>query len=102
MVATSVPNDCTRGPWGGGTKTAPVFTVGHVTPRFSWVGLATYCAPVPNPPPTWPTITSEVGTVLPPANVRLLVRLTVRFWPKGTVITTGDQQIGRASCRERV
>ena len=35
----------------------------------------------PRPPPSWPTITSEVGTLLPFANGRLLVRLMVRAWP---------------------
>ena len=48
----------------------------------------------PRPPPSWPTIMSEVGTLLcrvPAVNAELLVRLMVRAWPVGTVITTGDQ-----------
>jgi hypothetical protein len=60
-----------------------------------WVGLATYVAAVPRPPPIWPTIMMEVGTVLVPApvlNERLLVRLMVRPWVLGTVITTGDHE----------
>jgi hypothetical protein len=53
----------------------------------------------PRPPPNWPTITSDVGTVfavvLPVGvNERLFVRLIVRPCPVGTVITTGDQLAG--------
>jgi hypothetical protein len=50
-------------------------------------------AVVPRPPPNWPTITSEVGTVfvpVPAGKDRLFVRLIVRAWPVATVITTGD------------
>jgi hypothetical protein len=50
-------------------------------------------AVVPRPPPNWPTITSEVGTVfvpVPAGKDRLFVRLMMRAWPVGTVITTGD------------
>jgi hypothetical protein len=49
----------------------------------------------PRPPPSWPTITRDVGIlfgVVP--NERLLVRLIVRDDPVGTVITTGDQVPG--------
>ena len=59
------------------------------------------CVRLPKPPPNWPTISNDVGTVLggggvPPAGVggwneRLLVRLIVRSCPDGTVITIGDQ-----------
>jgi hypothetical protein len=43
----------------------------------------------------------EVGivfAVVPPVgvNVRLLVRFTVKPWPVGTVITTGDQIVAAA------
>src|SRR2546430_14756569 len=31
--------------------------------------------------------------MLPPAKVRLFVRLIVRSWPVGTVITTGDHRL---------
>jgi hypothetical protein len=53
----------------------------------------------PRPPPNWPTITSDVGTVfavvLPVGvNERLFVRLIVKPCPVGTVITTGDQLAG--------
>ncbi len=41
---------------------------------------------LPRPPPSCPTITSEVGTCAG----RLFVRLIVRE-PGGVVITTGDQ-----------
>ena len=51
------------------------------------------CVASPRPPPIWPTITIEVGTVLPLANDRLLVRLIVRACPDGTVMTTGDQPV---------
>jgi hypothetical protein len=48
---------------------------------------------VPRPPPNCPTIVSDVGTVFVPAPAvkeRLFVRLMVRVFPAGTVITTGD------------
>ena len=57
-----------------------------------WLGLAAEVAVVPSPPPNWPTITSDVG-MLPPAKVRLFVRVIVRSWPVGTVITTGDHTV---------
>jgi hypothetical protein len=46
----------------------------------------------PRPPPTWPTITIEVGTVLLLAKDKLFVRLIVSppVAPTGTIITTGD------------
>jgi hypothetical protein len=62
---------------------------------WEWSGLAVVvrCVTSPSPPPTWPTITSDVGTLLPFANDRLFVRLIVRAAGLGdaeTVITTGD------------
>src|ERR1035438_2135561 len=92
--ATSVPKDCTRGPWAGGVKAWPLgtgATVAHVAlPCCSWVGLGVWVADVPSPPPNWPTIVRDVGTLLFP-NCSLFVRLMVRLCPVGTVITTGDQ-----------
>ncbi len=96
--ATSVENDCTRAACAGGVNTtgggvpAPAtplagVTVDHVVAVcVGCTGLGVVLAVVPRPPPTWPTMVSEVGTV--PG--RLLVRLIVRG-PGGTVITTGDQ-----------
>src|SRR5437879_6288053 len=85
-AATSVPNDCTREPCGGGVNAGlpppTVFAIGQVTPCCAWAGLGVQVPPpvaqvaptVPRPPPSWPTITSEVGTALaggavPPAGV---------------------------------
>src|SRR5215831_13144790 len=83
-LATSVPNDCTRGPCGGGLKVAPVvsFAIGHVVPCGACVGLGAVF-PAPAPPPTTPTILSDVGT----GAGRLLARLIVRsaLLPEGTV-----------------
>src|ERR1035438_8706867 len=92
VVATSVPNDCTRFPCGGGFHVPAAFATGQVTDCEGCSGLATYCAPVPNPPPSWPTIMIEVGMwfVAPlVVNERLFVRLICRVDPVGTVITTG-------------
>jgi hypothetical protein len=63
---------------------------------LEWSGLGVALADVPRPPPNCPTITNDVGTVfvpVPAANERLFVRLMVRLWPVGTVITTGDQPL---------
>jgi hypothetical protein len=48
---------------------------------------------LPRPPPTWPTITIEVGTEFPFKKERLFVRLIVSppVAPVGIVIITGDQ-----------
>ena len=71
--------------------TGVLLAIGQVCERtVLWSGLSVEVAPVPRPPPIWPTMTSEVGTPLVP-NERLLVRLIVRTWPVGTVMTTGDQ-----------
>src|SRR6267378_6127751 len=112
-AATSVENDCTRGPCAGGVP-APVSGAPGASPAMGqvtgcalvWSGLGVQVAPLvavaamlqlaltaPRPPPNWPTITSEVGTLFAP-NERLLVRLIVRACPVGTVITTGDQPAG--------
>jgi hypothetical protein len=89
-----VENDCTRGPCVGGVFAAPGVAIGHVTCwAMEWSGLPVEVAVVPRPPPNWPTITNDVGTLLAP-NERLLVRLIVRSCPVGTVITTGDQVDG--------
>src|SRR5262249_40366114 len=101
-VSTSVENDWTRVPWVGGLNTAPPLAAGQVVPRFSCVGLAVEVAVDPKPPPSCPTITSDVGMLLnaPVALgnvtgiVRLLVRLITRSEPLGTVMTTGDQLLG--------
>ena len=53
-----------------------------------WSGLERDVAVVPSPPPSWPTITSEVSVT---AVGRLFVNPIVRLAPVGTVITTGDQ-----------
>jgi hypothetical protein len=92
--ATSVENDWTRVPSVGAVPPGPP-AIGHVVApcAFVWSGLAALVAVVPRPPPNWPTITSEVGTVFVPVAVgkdRLFLRLIVRAWPVGTVITTGD------------
>jgi hypothetical protein len=64
---------------------------------LEWSGLPALVAEVPRPPPTWPIITIDVGTLLSPVpNERLLVRLMVRLpvagaVPAGTVIRMGDQ-----------
>jgi hypothetical protein len=68
--------------------------IGQVADWTAWVGLRVLVAVDPSPPPNWPTIRSDVGTLLELANVRLFVRLTVRSCPVGTVITTGDQVAG--------
>src|SRR3954447_20540252 len=92
-AATSVENDCTRAPWGRGTKVgspaAPA--AGQVSVPGVCVGLGAVfrSARSPRPPPNWPTITIEVG-IFPPANDKLLVRLICRSWPEGTVMITGD------------
>src|ERR1035437_554297 len=113
LTATSVPKDCTRGPWAGGVKAWPrgtAVTVGHVASVcVACVGLGTHVEPVapprvleqlvvtdPSPPPTWPTIIRDVGTLLLFANDRLLVRLMVKPLPVGTVITTGDHPVPAA------
>ena len=97
-AATSVEKDCTRDPWAGGVP-APLSpppggspAIGQVSGwALVWSGLGVVVGAAPSPPPNWPTITSEVGTVLPLAKERLLVRLICRVCPVGTVITTGDQ-----------
>src|SRR6266576_219287 len=99
-AATSVENDCTRLPCAGGVPT-PVSGAPGASPAMgqvsgwalAWLGLAVKLPAVPRPPPNWPTITSDVGTLFAP-NERLLVRLIVRTCPVGTVITTGDQPAG--------
>src|SRR4029077_8100955 len=91
-AATWVANDCTRSCWGGGLNTAPLLSpaMGHVAPCWRCCGLGTFVAVFPRPPPSWPTITSEVGMLFAPAaNVRLFVRLIVRL-PGGAVMTIGD------------
>src|SRR5580704_5186963 len=93
--ATSVENDWTRVPCAGAVPPGPPAIGQVVAPcAFVWSGLAALVAVVPRPPPNWPTITSEVGTVfvpVPAGKDRLFVRLMMRAWPVGTVITTGDQ-----------
>ncbi|VWC31795.1 hypothetical protein BCO37747_06896 [Burkholderia contaminans] len=90
--ATSVPNDCTRGPCAGGTNDAigaveVAVTVGQlVAVCVGWTGLGVVVGLSPRPPPSWPTMTSEVGT----GAGRLFVRL-ICSCPAGTVTTTGDQ-----------
>ena len=100
--ATSVANDCTRGSWvvgvNEGTEGAGAvdggLVVDHVIPCAGCVGLATAVPPAPRPPPSCPTIVSEVGT--PPTelvNWRWLVSCRVSVVPAelyGTVMTTGD------------
>jgi hypothetical protein len=92
---TSVEKDRTRSGCTGGVKVVVVPTVDHVTTCEGCVGLGSFVADVPSPPPNWPTITNEVGTVfvlpLGVVNERLLVRLIVRLCPVGTVMMTGDQ-----------
>ena len=54
---------------------------------------AVFVAAVPRPPPSCPTITSDVGTRVVPllvVKVSLLVRLMVRL-PGATVMMIGDQ-----------
>src|SRR6516225_1817824 len=81
-LATSVPNDWTRFPCAGGCAldgAAPP-AIGHVWARTPlWSGLVVEVG-APRPPPIWPTITSEVGTVLlavdgPVGNDRLFVKV---------------------------
>src|SRR5258705_1165418 len=78
----SVAKDGTRGPWSGGLLVGSPGTpwTGHVRDCSGWAGLAAVLAVVPKPPPSWPTITSDVGT---PAG-SALVRLIVRLLPVGT------------------
>jgi hypothetical protein len=65
--------------------------MGHVAGwALVWSGLAEEVAVVPRPPPTWPTITSDVGTGAGKLLVRLIVKVAV---PEGTLITTGDQPV---------
>jgi hypothetical protein len=67
---------------------------------LEWSGLAVVVRALPRPPPSWPTITIDVGIVFPAdVNDRLFVRLIVRLVnpglaTAGTVITTGDQVEG--------
>jgi len=116
LAATSVANDCTRGPCGGGVNEPGAPAIGHETlleERAEWSGLVVHVEPVvevplqldvtlPRPPPTWPTIMIEVGTEFPFAKVRLFVRLIVSppAAPMGTVITTGDQPAPAFGFRE--
>src|SRR5215469_12130358 len=99
--------DWTRGPWAGGT--APDWLLVHGVPggrpainhdthpcALAWLGLAVVVREAPRPPPTWPTITIDVGMLFGDplvVNERLLVRLISRppAAPTGTVINTGDQ-----------
>jgi hypothetical protein len=69
----------------------------HVAPDVD-VPLQLEVTP-PKPPPTCPTITIEVGTVLLLAKERLFVRLIVSPFvaPVGTVITTGDHNVGNVA-----
>src|SRR5215831_5855557 len=112
-AATSVANDWTRSGCPGGQfspaaaasaalvvvqSTVEGAAAGHVGPCAPCVGLVVLVGARPRPPPSWPTITSEVGTVFVPLPVgkdRLFVRLIVRLVGPdglvGTVITTGDQ-----------
>src|SRR5207249_9838527 len=95
-AGTSVENDCTRGPCAGGVPFVDGSATGHVVSwalEWSGLGVGGLCARFPRPPPNCPTITSEVGTVLPFNNERLFVRLMVRPCPVGTLITTGDQPV---------
>ena len=90
----------------GGVNVAPVEspTIGQVAPCTGWIGLGVVVRRVgsPRPPPSWPTITIDVGTVfVAPVGVvkaRSFVRFTVSDAPStgsnGTVITTGDQPPG--------
>src|SRR6266550_2801919 len=90
-AATSVENDCTRGPCCGGVPSVVGSAIGHVVCwALAWFGAAVNPPGVPRPPPNWPTITSEVGTGLG----RPFVRLMVNACPAGTVITTGDHPAG--------
>ena len=95
-AATSVPNDCTRGPWGGGVFVGPLVALpatGQVVYWVACVGLGVVVGGAPRPPPTCPTIMIDVGTEFPLAKTRLFVRLIVNplVAPVGMVITTGDQ-----------
>src|SRR5215470_706601 len=97
-VATSVPNDRTRSAWPGGVKSGPEPSVGpgvpnQVVPIGAWGGLGTRCGALPRPPPSWPTMTSEVGICCPAPvpKLRLLVRLIVSVVPAVTRITGGAQ-----------
>jgi len=57
-------------------------------------GLVVVVLFVPKPPPSWPSMTSEVGILLGApvvAKVRLLIRVIVNGWPLGTVIKGGCQ-----------
>src|SRR3981081_4441245 len=68
---------------------------GHVVPCGACVGLDVVVLVAPRPPPSFPTITMEVGTLLaPPRNDKLFFSWIVRLVPVatyGTVIRTGDQ-----------
>ena len=99
--ATSVEKDWTRGPCGGGVlapSPGSLLDAGHVSVCTACVGLAVLVAPVPSPPPTWPTIVSDVGIpdIAPGGVGRLFVKLIVRLFPVGTLITTGDQLLPAA------
>jgi hypothetical protein len=77
-----------------------LFAIGQLGARGGCTGAGVHVAPlvqpepgVPRPPPGWPTITMEVGTLFPLLKLRLFVRL-IESPPVavvGTVITTGDQ-----------
>src|SRR5215469_14765362 len=105
--ATSVANDCTRGPWGGGLfagSPGPPAT-GQVSVCGPWVGLGIVVRWLPSPPPTWPTIVREVGIAFvpdPAGNDSSFFRLISRSCPVGTVITTGDHPDPPGLSREQV
>src|SRR5207302_11332851 len=95
-AATSVENDCTRGPCAGGVPLVPGSAIGHGTDcALLWSGLDVEVAVVPRPPPNSPTITSEVG-IFPPAHERLFVRLIVSACPVVMVLSyDADHQTAR-------
>src|ERR1700694_5816523 len=82
--APSVASERTRSGWAGGAKTvSPGFVVpsvpGQVVPCAGCAGLGAVVLSLPRPPPSWPSTTSEVGTLFAAPlveNVRRFVRLT--------------------------
>jgi len=126
-IATSVENDRTRFPCTGGLPTPSAQYLVR-RPRWPcewlalvWSGLGVQVAPLvavaamlqlaltaPRPPPNWPTITSEVGTLFAPTRdygelIAGLVRRTVSDGdqPAGVVPIAAGRRIQRDAGRGR-
>src|SRR5690242_16386163 len=97
-AATSVARDCTRSCCAGGVNVGSLLSpeAGHVGPCGGCTGLGVVERWLPRPPPSWPTMTIEVGILfdpVPTANCRLFFRLICRLVlgpAYGTEMMIGD------------